>query len=83
MEESVTEPVTESVTESVTETVVEPVTENLLWELLQKHSLNPTPNSNEPVVEQESDVIPLQVATIENESITYSIEPDNMTTESN
>jgi len=37
----------------------------------------------ETVVEQEPNALPLPVTTTENESITYSIEPDNLTTETN
>ena len=53
----------------------EPVIENLLWEQL----LNQIQNSNEPGLEQEPNDLPLPVTTTENESITYSIEPDNIT----
>ena len=51
----------------------------MLWERLLKQ----IQNSNEPVVEQDPNALPLPVTTTENESITYSIEPNNMTTETN
>jgi hypothetical protein len=77
--ETVTETVEEPVTETITETGEEPVIENMLWERLLKQ----IQNSNEPVVEQDPNALPLPVTTTENESITYSIEPNNMTTETN
>lgn len=82
--ESVVEPpLTESVAEPVSESISEPVVETVVEPPLTEPVVESDPISTVPVAEQEPSVIPLQVETTENESITYSIEPDNLTTESN